>query len=59
MSYSVSLSKGILWLVINKKAIIKLEEKRTIFLKTDTPYSTLQKTKDAFVPPNPKELDNA
>ena len=47
-----------LWFVTNKKNIIKLDKKRMIYLNIDTSYSTSQKIKDAFVPPNPNELDN-
>ena len=42
---------------MNIKKVSKIEKRRNIFLKMSTPYSTSQKIKDAFVPPNPKEFD--
>ena len=57
MSYNVSSTMITLWFVTNKKNIIKLDKKRMIYLRMDTPYSTSRKIKDAFVPPKPNELD--
>ena len=48
----------ILWLVKSKKEVTTIENNKNIILWKNTPYSTSQKIKDAFVPPNPNELDN-
>jgi len=44
--------------VINKYEVSKAEKRSIIYLGFNTPYSTSQKIKEAFVPPKPNEFDN-